>query len=294
MEGKAQWKFALSHTRNEAGSIQRVQIIVRANPIEVDTSQQAIPQTVDVEFHLPQGSELLNSRTPGKKQENSQKGRKETCKARHDLTEGGGRGRAMADGAHQSEWRSGVSAPVTYVNQLKTSYPYTLILSPSQTPTVLPHPISVFAHNIRSAHNVGSIFRTADSAGLAHVYLTGFTATPEHRGVRKTALGAEATVPWSHNEDPLALLDRLKSEGTKIVALERTEVARRIEEVEGVDFPMALILGNEVTGVPAALLDAADITLALPQYGVKDSLNVSVAFGIAAYGLVGQYRSLDD
>jgi len=157
---------------------------------------------------------------------------------------------------------------------------------------VLPHPISVIAHDIRSAHNVGSIFRTADSAGLAHVYLTGFTATPEHRGVRKTALGAENAVPWSRHEDPFVLLDMLKSDGTRIVALERIDGAIGLEDIKADHFPMALILGNEVSGVLPALIEQADVVLALPQYGSKDSLNVSVAFGIAAYGLVERFRAL--
>jgi len=157
---------------------------------------------------------------------------------------------------------------------------------------VLPHPISVIAHDIRSAHNVGSIFRTADSAGLAHVYLTGFTATPEHRGVRKTALGAENAVPWSRHEDPFVLLDILKSDGIRIVALERTDGAIGVEDIKADHFPMALILGNEVSGVLPALIEQADVVLALPQYGTKDSLNVSVAFGIAAYGLVERFRAL--
>ena len=154
------------------------------------------------------------------------------------------------------------------------------------------HPLVVVAHDIRSAHNVGSVFRTADSAGLSHVYLTGFTPTPEHRGVVKTALGAQDAVPWSHHADVLVLFDRLRSEGFTVAALERTGGAVEIEATEAAHFPLALVLGNEVMGVPRQVLDAADLTLALPQYGVKDSLNVSVAFGIAAYGLVARYRSL--
>ncbi len=157
---------------------------------------------------------------------------------------------------------------------------------------MLPHPVSVIAHDIRSAHNVGSIFRTADSAGLSHIYLTGFTATPEHRGVRKTALGAETAMPWSYHDDPLVLIDTLKKAGATLVALERTDSAIGVNAVRAEHFPMALILGNEVSGVLPALLDEADVTLALPQYGTKDSLNVSVAFGIAAYGLVERSRSL--
>ena len=170
--------------------------------------------------------------------------------------------------------------------------PHPLTLSYPHTLHHLPHPISVIAHDIRSAHNVGSIFRTADSAGLAHVYLTGFTATPEHRGVRKTALGAENAVPWSLHEDPLVLLDILKSEGTWIAALERTDGAIGVDAILAEHFPMALVLGNEVSGVPTALIESADVVLALPQYGTKDSLNVSVAFGIAAYGLVERFRAL--
>ena len=139
---------------------------------------------------------------------------------------------------------------------------------------------------------MGSIFRTADSAGLAHVYLTGFTATPEHRGVRKTALGAENAVPWSHHEDPLALLDILTIAGSTIATLERTDGAIGLTAINADHFPMALILGNEVSGVPTALIESADVVLALPQYGTKDSLNVSVAFGIAAYGLVERFRAL--
>jgi len=156
-----------------------------------------------------------------------------------------------------------------------------------------PHPLVVVAHDLRSAYNVGSVFRTADAAGLRHVYLTGFTPTPEHRGVRKTALGAEEAVPWSHHADPLALVRQLKTGGTTIVALERAEGAVGLEDVGAGHFPLALVLGNEVAGVAPALLDAADLVLALPQYGVKSSLNVAVAFGVAAYGLVARYRALD-
>ena len=157
---------------------------------------------------------------------------------------------------------------------------------------MLPHPIAVVAHDLRSAHNVGSVFRTADSAGLRHVYLTGFTPTPEHRGVRKTALGAEDAVPWGHHEDEHALVLQLKAEGYTVAALERAEGAVGIEAVEARHFPLALVLGNEVSGVDPALLDAADLILALPQYGIKASLNVSVAFGVAVYGLVSRYRAL--
>lgn len=156
----------------------------------------------------------------------------------------------------------------------------------------LPHPLVVVVDDIRSAHNVGAVFRTADAAGLAHVYLTGYSATPDHRDVRKTALGAEDAVPWTVDPDRDRLLDRLRQEGYTIAALERTPDAIDPSDVEAHHFPMALVLGNEVTGVPADVLAAADLVVGLPQYGTKGSLNVSVAFGVAAYGLIGRYRAL--
>ena len=155
----------------------------------------------------------------------------------------------------------------------------------------LPHPIAVVVHDVRSAHNVGSVFRTSDAAGLAHVYLTGITPGPEHRGVAKTALGAQDAVPWTAEPDVDALLDRLRADGFTIAALERAPGAIPPEAVPASAFPLALVLGNELDGVPARLLEAADLVVGLPQWGTKASLNVSVAFGIAAYGLVARARS---
>lgn len=154
------------------------------------------------------------------------------------------------------------------------------------------HPVSVIVDDLRSAYNVGSVFRTADAAGFQAVYLTGFSATPDHREVRKTALGAEASVPWSYEGDVLALVARLRAEGHIIAALERTERSVPPEAVEARHFPLALVLGNEVSGVKPTVLDAADLVIGLPLYGKKTSLNVAVAFGVAAYGLVARYRAL--
>ncbi len=155
-----------------------------------------------------------------------------------------------------------------------------------------PHPLVVVAHDIRSAHNVGAIFRTADSAGLAGVVLTGFTATPEHRGVAKTALGAQDAVRWRHVADVQEALADLRGRGYTVAALERTPQAVAPASVPASAFPLALVLGNEVHGVAPDLLAGADLVVGLPQYGVKASLNVSVAFGIAAYGLVARARAL--
>lgn len=157
---------------------------------------------------------------------------------------------------------------------------------------VPPHPLVVVAHDLRSAHNVGAVFRTADSAGLAAVVLTGFTATPDHRGVIKTALGAQDAVPWWQADDVHDALARLRADGYTVAALERTPDAVAPSAVPAEAFPLALVLGNEVSGVPPDVLAAADLVVGLPQYGVKASLNVSVAFGVAAYGLVERARLL--
>ena len=156
-----------------------------------------------------------------------------------------------------------------------------------------PHPIVVVVHDLRSAHNVGSVLRTADSAGLAGVVLTGFSPTPDHRGVAKTALGAQDAVPWRHEPDLDAALDALREEGYRIAALERTLEAVAPAAVPASGFPMALVLGNEVDGVPASVIAEADLVVGLPQYGIKASLNVSVAFGVAAYRLVERVRDLE-
>lgn len=137
---------------------------------------------------------------------------------------------------------------------------------------------------------MGSIFRTADSAGLAHVYLSGFSATPDHRGVIKTALGAQDAVPWTQVDDLPTLLRQIDAQGFTVAALERTDDTIAPSEVRSSHFPLALVLGNEVTGVPPEVLDHVELVIGLPQYGVKASLNVSVAFGVAAYGLVSRFR----
>jgi len=153
------------------------------------------------------------------------------------------------------------------------------------------HPVVVVLDNIRSAYNVGSIFRTADAARIDHIHVTGYTPTPEHHRVAKTALGAEHTVPWSHDPDPLPLLDRLRADGLTLAALEQTDAPTDIGAVAPAQFPLALVLGNEVKGVRQEIIDRCDLALEIPQYGAKHSLNVSVAFGIAAFGLVERWRA---
>ena len=148
------------------------------------------------------------------------------------------------------------------------------------------HRLTVVLDDVRSAHNVGAILRTSDALLVEHVICCGITPSPEHRGVAKTALGAQDSVPWTAGADVAETLDRLGADGYTRVALEIAEGSEPIEAFGTNDFPLALVVGNEVTGVGDAAMARCDRALELPQYGAKQSLNVSVAFGIAAFGLI--------
>lgn len=153
------------------------------------------------------------------------------------------------------------------------------------------HPIRLVIHNVRSIHNVGSIFRTSDAARIEHIHLTGFTGTPEHEDLHKTALGAQDSMSWSHHDSPLPLFEDLRDRGYTISVLEQTDASIRPNEISPDDFPLCLVVGNEVRGVQEEIVDAADLGLALPQYGAKISMNVGVAYGIAVYDLIRKARS---
>ena len=148
---------------------------------------------------------------------------------------------------------------------------------------------AVLLDNIRSAWNVGSIFRSADGFGFAHAYVCGITPTPENEAVMKTSLGAEDTVTWSYHKDAVQLVRDLKKEGWLVWALEEHE--RAVHLSASAEFnsprPVILILGSEVTGVDPGLLDLADKIFYIPMYGEKTSFNVATAFGIAAYQFTG-------
>lgn len=152
------------------------------------------------------------------------------------------------------------------------------------------HPISVVVDNVRSVYNVGSIFRSSDAARIERLYLTGITGTPEHRGLHKTALGAQDLVPWQHHKDPATVLKRLREDGYTLAVLEITDTPTPTDAVAPERFPLCLVVGNEVHGVSDALVAMADLALEIPQYGAKQSLNVSVAYGIAVFDLVRAYR----
>lgn len=146
--------------------------------------------------------------------------------------------------------------------------------------------IIVICHNIRSAYNVGSIFRTADGAGVAKIILGGYSAHPPHPQISKTALGAEKIVPFEKNRQIWLAIERLKKDGYQIVALENN-INLKIENIFKFKpkFPLVLILGNEVGGLSKDILKRCDKIIYIPMAGEKESLNVSVAFGVAIYVL---------
>ena len=136
--------------------------------------------------------------------------------------------------------------------------------------------------NIRSGHNVGAIFRTADGAGVDKLYITGYTPCPPHTQIDKVSLGAEKWMPWEYSKQAGSLLKKLKKMGYNIVALEQTKTSQNIFDWQP-KFPIALVLGNEKTGVSKSLLKYCDESVEIPMAGKKNSLNVSVAAGIAMY-----------
>ena len=145
--------------------------------------------------------------------------------------------------------------------------------------------IVVICHNIRSRENVGAIFRTSDAFGVGKIYLTGYTPTPPHEKISKTALGAENWIPWEKVSSPVRLIKKLKKEGITVIALEKNKKSRDINtfSFKTPQKPIALILGNEVSGVPKKICDIDDYILHIPMRGKKESLNVAVALGIALY-----------
>lgn len=148
---------------------------------------------------------------------------------------------------------------------------------------------AVLLDNIRSAWNVGSIFRSADGFGFDHIYLCGITPTPDVEAVGKTSLGAEEYIPWSNHKDSVRLVLGLKNEGWRIIALEEGKGAKDIRKVKHIKAEKSvLLLGSEVTGVDPDLLDLTDEIYSIPMQGQKRSLNVAIAFSVAAYALSGK------
>ncbi|MEQ8324703.1 MAG: RNA methyltransferase [Vicingaceae bacterium] len=152
-------------------------------------------------------------------------------------------------------------------------------------------PLIVVLDNIRSLHNIGSVFRTCDAFLVKEIYLSGYTACPPHREIQKTALGATETVKWNYADDPSKIVTELIQDGYKIVPLEQAKGSSNLSQLNINDVQkLALILGNEVEGVSPAYMDAADFVLEIPQEGTKHSLNVSVAAGIAIWEIFKKFH----
>lgn len=162
-------------------------------------------------------------------------------------------------------------------------------------------PLVVVLDNVRSMHNVGAVFRTADAFRIGKIWLCGCTATPPNQEIHKTALGAENTVEWEYTEDTKQAIESLRKEGYKIFSVEQTTDSINLSDllsskmsVEAMGGKIAIVMGHEVFGVQQEVVDMSDGCIEIPQYGTKHSLNVSVAAGIVMYVLGESLRDLNN
>lgn len=152
-------------------------------------------------------------------------------------------------------------------------------------------PVCIVLDNVRSLHNVGSAFRTADAFCFEKIYLTGITGTPPHREIEKSALGATKSVEWEYAKTTEVLLKKLKSDGYLIVLIEQTTESKTLNLFEPTpEKKYCLVFGNEVNGISEEALALADVALEIPQHGTKHSLNVSVCLGIIAWEFFRRLR----
>ncbi len=152
--------------------------------------------------------------------------------------------------------------------------------------------IEIILDNIRSAHNVGSVFRSADSFKADKVWLCGICATPPSAEIHKSALGAEFSVEWGYEKDTLSLVRRLKEEGYTVLSVEQTVNSVMLDKFKPeTGRKYALVFGNEVDGVQQEVVDASDGVLEIPQYGTKHSLNISVSAGIVLWHIASALHS---
>ena len=145
-------------------------------------------------------------------------------------------------------------------------------------------PIVVVLDNIRSGMNIGSVFRTSDAFQIQKIYLTGISATPPHREITKTAIGATESVDWEHIKDVSQCIVQLKEKGFTICGIEQTDASIPLTEIkEQFDKPIVLVFGNEVNGISEAVLPLLDKAIEIQQFGTKHSLNISVCAGICLW-----------
>lgn len=154
-------------------------------------------------------------------------------------------------------------------------------------------PVVIILENIRSAYNVGSVFRTADAFLIEFIFITGYTAKPPHKEISKTALGAQDSVDWKYFATTKEAIEQLKKDGYKVYAVEQVTGSISLENIS--DFSLekiAFIFGNEVSGVDEQMISLCDGSVEIPQYGMKHSLNISVAAGIVLWEVVRNSQSL--
>ncbi|MGE0770266.1 MAG: RNA methyltransferase [Cyclobacteriaceae bacterium] len=164
-------------------------------------------------------------------------------------------------------------------------------MSPGQFKTSEKLPVCIVLDNIRSLHNVGSAFRTADAFRIEKIFLTGITGQPPHREIHKTALGATESVDWQYQESTTDLIRSLKAQGYTIAVAEQTTASIPVQDFKFTPGTrLCLVFGNEVNGVSEEAIDLADLALEIPQAGTKHSLNVSVCLGIITWELFRQSR----
>jgi 23S rRNA (guanosine2251-2'-O)-methyltransferase len=150
-------------------------------------------------------------------------------------------------------------------------------------------PIIIILPDIRSAMNVGAIFRSADGVGAEKIYLTGYTATPNHPKVTKTSLGSEDSVPWEYVHDVKTLITDLKKKNYTIIGLELDPQSECLWETT-YSFPIVLLVGNEIKGIPKQIRDICDKLVYIPMLGKKESLNLATSTGITIYELLRQFN----
>lgn len=159
-------------------------------------------------------------------------------------------------------------------------------LDPEEVKSAPKHPLIIVLDDVRSMHNVGSVFRTADAFGVEAVYLCGYTPCPPHRDIHKTALGATETVLWKHTSSAELAVKDLKTRGYRILPVEQAHNSTNLSRFNWDQQPTALIFGNEVEGVSDKVLALADGVLEIPQFGAKHSLNIAVSAGVVLWEMI--------
>lgn len=153
-------------------------------------------------------------------------------------------------------------------------------------------PIIVVLDNIRSLNNIGSVFRTSDAFLIEKIYLCGITATPPNKEIHKTALGATESVAWEYIENTIDLIESLKKDKVKVLAIEQAENSTMLNEfTPETDQKYAVVMGNEVKGVQQEVVSASDFCIEIPQLGTKHSLNISVSCGVVLWDLFNKVSS---